>query len=297
MQGTWSSKCLEAQGKRVTDHADTVDSIVPGRWVESLLCIADVGSCTTLTSMIAFIKHKYAFCALASYDGLLALQPRWGHPHCAPESVAGTEMSVCVADFVVNAVKYMDCLVEVHDAAAAGLLQLGDGNWKMDPGMMTVGKNSKLGDGNEQLILKHSVSRPAHPALLDLPMNVWQLPYREGRLGAYILRRRELLRRCCRRSRMTRGPGVKEKLTKFHRLLEGDPEAWMGIREDVMPSLMRSTNKYTVGRRSVARVCPCALYSPLRVLIILSTSAGNIKDNDGRVFNFFITFTNSGNPR
>jgi hypothetical protein len=68
-----------------------------------------------------------------------------------------------------------------------------------------------------------------------------------------------------------RGPGVKEKFTKFHRLLEGDPKAQMGIREDVMPSLMRSTNKYIVGRRSIARVCPCAFYSPLRVLIILST--------------------------
>ncbi|KAJ6597589.1 hypothetical protein DFH09DRAFT_1071588 [Mycena vulgaris] len=80
-------------------------------------------------------------------------------------------------------------------------------------------------------------------------------------------------------------------------LLEGDPEARMGIREDVMPSLMRSTNKYTVGRRSVARMYPYAFYSPLRVLIILSTSAGNIKDNDGQMFNFFIAFTNSSNPR
>jgi hypothetical protein len=90
---------------------------------------------------------------------------------------------------------------------------------------------------------------------------------------------------------------MKEKFTEFHRLLEGDPEAQMGIREDVVPSLMRSTNKYSVGRRSVARVYPCAFYSPLRVLIILSTSAGNIKDNDGQMFNFFIAFTNSSDPR
>jgi hypothetical protein len=247
-------------------------------------------------------------------DGLGALRALLPEVLAGIKSVPGTETSVGIADLVVNAVKDMECLPNVHGATVAALLRLWDGNWKMDPGMMTVGKNSKLGDGNEQLIFEHFICTwllPSSPsrtyACLEpvlrtrrcptYSMNVRQLPYREGRLGAYILRRRGLLRCCCRCSRTTRGLGVKEKLTKFHRLLEGDPEAWMGIREDVMPSLMRSTNKYTVGRRSVARMCPCALYSPLRVLIILSTSAGNIKDNDGQMFNFFITFTNSGNPR
>ncbi|KAJ7851811.1 Cullin repeat-like-containing domain protein [Mycena olivaceomarginata] len=231
MRGTWSRKCLEAQGKRVIDRADTVDSIVAGkdfgRWVESLLSVADeeykyikdlsplstpnvVASSyntlinpilslfsTTLTSLIAFIKrslHKYAFCALASYEALLDLQPRWdillarrGSENAKanelkdglstlrgvclrsfPEFLAdikmaslakgvpGTETSVGVADFVINAVKYMDRLPEVHGAAAAALLQLGDGNWKMGEGV-TVGKNSKLGDGDEQLILEHFI--------------------------------------------------------------------------------------------------------------------------------------------
>ncbi|KAJ7795129.1 hypothetical protein B0H14DRAFT_3555436 [Mycena olivaceomarginata] len=104
---------------------------------------------------------------------------------CPPKaiSVPGTETSGSIADLVVNAVKDMDCLPNVHGATVAALLRLWDGDWKMDPGMMTVGKNSKLGDGNEQLILAlylHvalfsfsylclSRARPAHPALLDLP--------------------------------------------------------------------------------------------------------------------------------
>ncbi|KAJ7653129.1 Cullin repeat-like-containing domain protein [Mycena polygramma] len=231
MRGTWSRKCLEGQGKRVIDRADTVDSIVAGkdfgRWVESLLSVADeeykhirelsplsspnvVASSynallnpilslfsTTLTSLIAFIKrslHKYAFLALASYEALLALQPRWdtllarrGSENAKanelkdglgtlrgvclrsfPEFLAdikmaslakstpGLETSTGVADFVVSAVKYMDRLPEVHSAASAALLQLGDGNWKMGEGV-TVGKGTKLGGGDEQVILEHFI--------------------------------------------------------------------------------------------------------------------------------------------
>ncbi|KAJ7302657.1 hypothetical protein DFH08DRAFT_945555 [Mycena albidolilacea] len=91
MRGIWSRKCLETQGKRSIDRADTVDSIVAGkdfgRWLESLLsvadeedkCIKDLGPLstsnvvaspynallnpilflfsTTLTSLIALIKR------------------------------------------------------------------------------------------------------------------------------------------------------------------------------------------------------------------------------------------------
>jgi exocyst complex protein 7 len=78
------------------------------------------------------------------------------------KGVPGTETSVGVADFVINAVKYMDRLPEVHGAAAAALLQLGDGNWKMGEGV-TVGKNSKLGDGDEQLILEHFICASHSP--------------------------------------------------------------------------------------------------------------------------------------
>jgi exocyst complex protein 7 len=46
MRGTWSRKCLETQGKRVLDRAETVDTIVAGkefgRWVQSLLSVAEV---------------------------------------------------------------------------------------------------------------------------------------------------------------------------------------------------------------------------------------------------------------
>ncbi|KAJ7459394.1 Cullin repeat-like-containing domain protein [Mycena galericulata] len=235
MRGTWSRKCLEAQGKRVVDRADTVDTIVAGkdfaRWVESLMSVADeeykhikelsplsspnvvassyntllnpilVLFSTTLTSLIAFIKrslHKYAFLALSSYEALLALQPRWDTllarrgsenskanelkdglgalrgvclrsfpefladikmaslPGKGPGPGAGGDASTGVADFVVSAVKYMDRLPEVHSAAGAALLQLGDGNWKMGEGVQ-VGKGAKLGDGDEQVILEHFV--------------------------------------------------------------------------------------------------------------------------------------------
>ncbi|KAJ7703889.1 exocyst complex component, exo70 subunit [Mycena rosella] len=233
MRGTWSRKCLEAQGKRVVDRADTVDSIVAGkefaRWVESLMSVADeeyklikelsplsipnaVASSynallnpllalfsTTLTSLIAFIKralHKHAFLALAAYEALGGLSPRWdtllarrGSENAKANELKdglGTLRAVClrsfpefladikmaslaggagkgasdtatgVADFVVSAVKYMDRLPEVHGAASAALLQLGDGNWKMGEGVQ-VGKGSKLGDGDEQVILEHFV--------------------------------------------------------------------------------------------------------------------------------------------
>ncbi|KAG5221478.1 exocyst complex component exo [Salix suchowensis] len=114
MRGTWSSKCLETQAKRVLDRADTIDSILAGKefgdWVESLITIADqeyehlkdlsplVGSAvlastyttllnpisslfgTTLQSLISFIKrslHKHAFLALSSHEALISLKPRW----------------------------------------------------------------------------------------------------------------------------------------------------------------------------------------------------------------------------
>lgn len=52
MRGIWSRKCLETQGKRFIDRADTVDSIVAGkdfgRWLELLLSVADVSSLSLL---------------------------------------------------------------------------------------------------------------------------------------------------------------------------------------------------------------------------------------------------------
>ena len=46
MRGAWVQKCLEAQGRRLIDRADTIDGVVSGkdfgRWVEMLLGVADV---------------------------------------------------------------------------------------------------------------------------------------------------------------------------------------------------------------------------------------------------------------
>ncbi|KAJ7054683.1 Cullin repeat-like-containing domain protein [Mycena amicta] len=244
MRGNWARKCLETQGKRVIDRADTVDAVTAGkdfgRWVESLLAVADeeyksikelsplsspnvVASAynsllnpilalfsNTLTSLVGFIKrslHKYSFLALASYETLLELQPRWdtllarrGSENAKanelkdglntlrsvclrsfPEFLADIKMasmakgagplagdsSTSVADFVVSTVKYLDRLPEVHSAAAAALLQLGDGNWKMGEGVQ-VAKGPKLGDGDEQLILEHFVFDVVSTAITSL---------------------------------------------------------------------------------------------------------------------------------
>jgi exocyst complex protein 7 len=46
MRGKWSKRCLEAQGERVVERANTVDAVVGGRdfgkWVGNLLKVADV---------------------------------------------------------------------------------------------------------------------------------------------------------------------------------------------------------------------------------------------------------------
>ncbi|KAF7297371.1 hypothetical protein MIND_00970600 [Mycena indigotica] len=242
MRGVWAKKCLEAQGKRVVDRADTIDATTAGkefgRWVESLLSVADeeyrylkelspltspnvIASTynsllnpilalfsNTLTSLVGFIKqslHKHSFLALASYEALLAIQPRWdtlltrrGSENAKanelkdglttlrsvclrsfPEFLAdikmatltkvapGGDLSTIVADFVVSMVKYLDRLPEVHGAAGAALLQLGDGNWKMGEGVQ-VQKGPKLGDGDEQVILEHFIYDVVSTALASL---------------------------------------------------------------------------------------------------------------------------------
>ena len=46
MRGSWAQKCLEGQGKRTIDRADTIDVIAAGKefgkWVEVLLDVAEV---------------------------------------------------------------------------------------------------------------------------------------------------------------------------------------------------------------------------------------------------------------
>lgn len=114
MRGVWTRKCLEAQGKRVVDRADTIDGVVAGqefgRWVELVLSVAEdeyqlltqltplspptllaptyatllaplltlfSSSLGALAMLIKKALHKYNFLALAAYDALLSLQPQW----------------------------------------------------------------------------------------------------------------------------------------------------------------------------------------------------------------------------
>ncbi|KAG6915578.1 hypothetical protein DXG01_010879 [Tephrocybe rancida] len=114
MRGVWAQKCLESQGKRAIDRADTIDAIAAGKefgkWVEMLFVVASdeyqllsqltpiaspsmLGSSygtllapilklfsTTLTSLVNLIKKslpKYTFLALSAYESLLSMQSQW----------------------------------------------------------------------------------------------------------------------------------------------------------------------------------------------------------------------------
>ncbi len=95
----------------------------------------------------------------------------------------GGELGTTLADFVVSVrvfvfilhtllivrqtVKYLDRIPEVQSAAGAALLTLGDGNWKMGEGVQ-VGKASKLGEGDEHVILEHYVCECGHSLMLYL---------------------------------------------------------------------------------------------------------------------------------
>ncbi|KZT18946.1 exocyst complex component exo70 subunit [Neolentinus lepideus HHB14362 ss-1] len=146
---------------------------------------------SSLTSLIKRSLHKYTFLALSTYSSLLASQSRWddllirragrkdkdndfregAHSLRAvclrsfPEFIVdiksaglgpgkGGELSTGLADFTISTVQYMERIPNVKDAVGSALLTLGDGNWKMGDGMQ-VGKGSKLGDGDQQIILEH----------------------------------------------------------------------------------------------------------------------------------------------
>ncbi|KAJ8517884.1 hypothetical protein ONZ45_g4972 [Pleurotus djamor] len=150
----------------------------------------------SLLTFIKRSLHKHSFLALSAYEALFSLQPRWevltkrstesrkesADPFSEglqsiravslrsfPEFLAdvklaslgnrgGGEIGTGVADFVESTVKYMDRLPEVQSAAGSALLKLGDGNWKMGEGLLPAStKPSKLGEGDERLILEHFV--------------------------------------------------------------------------------------------------------------------------------------------
>jgi exocyst complex protein 7 len=114
MRGNWVKRCLEGQGKRVLDRADTIDVVMSGKefgdWVRSLLDFAEaehenllelaplsspatIGqtyqtlltplltlfatNLSNLTSLIKRSLQKYNFLALSAYDSLSSLQPRF----------------------------------------------------------------------------------------------------------------------------------------------------------------------------------------------------------------------------
>ncbi|KAJ7810302.1 hypothetical protein B0H14DRAFT_3480770 [Mycena olivaceomarginata] len=170
MRGIWSRKCLEAQGKRFIDRAETVDSIVAGkdfgRWLELLLSVADeeygcikdlsplnipnvVASpynallnptlflfSTTLTSLIALIKRSPQTSMRTS--GRRALLPEFladFEMALLVKNVPGTETSVGVVE-----------RCQVHGPPAGGARRGGGGL-----------VNSKLDDGDEQLILEYYI--------------------------------------------------------------------------------------------------------------------------------------------
>ncbi|KAL0062598.1 exocyst complex component exo70 [Marasmius tenuissimus] len=114
MRGNWIKKCLETQGKRLLDRADTIDPGQTGRdfgsWVRSVLSVAQdeyrlltelsplssssviASSYNTLlkpvllllnntaTSLVALAKRslqKNGFIALVAYEALVSLQDSW----------------------------------------------------------------------------------------------------------------------------------------------------------------------------------------------------------------------------
>ncbi|KAG6889605.1 hypothetical protein C0995_016131 [Termitomyces sp. Mi166 len=114
MRGVWAQKCLESQGKRCIDRADTIEPVPAGKefgkWVEVVLIVCSdeyqllsqltpltstsmLGSSfntllmpilklftTTLTSLVNLIKKslpKYSFLALAAYESMLSMQSQW----------------------------------------------------------------------------------------------------------------------------------------------------------------------------------------------------------------------------
>jgi exocyst complex protein 7 len=73
MRGSWSKKCLEAQGSRVIDRADSLDPVVSGRevgkWTESLLSVADV------RPLFCYIRQTHDINLQEEYNLLADLAP------------------------------------------------------------------------------------------------------------------------------------------------------------------------------------------------------------------------------
>ncbi|KAG6819844.1 hypothetical protein H0H93_008047 [Arthromyces matolae] len=114
MRGVWAQKCLEGQGRRCLDRADTIEAIPAGRefgkWVELVLVVCNdeyqllsqltpIASTSllassfatlltpilklfssTVTSLVNLVKRslpKYTYLALAAYETMLSMQSQW----------------------------------------------------------------------------------------------------------------------------------------------------------------------------------------------------------------------------
>ncbi|KAJ7302655.1 hypothetical protein DFH08DRAFT_1089677 [Mycena albidolilacea] len=191
MRGIWSRKCLETQGKRFIDRADTSLLSVAD---EEYKCIKDLSPLstpnvvvspsnallnpilflfsTTLTSLIALIKRSLKYstpplrsprtrrCLHCSRAGTPFTTPdsrnfnanerKTGRARCgrsSPEFLADIEMALLVKNVsgTESSVGVVECC-QVHGPPAGE-----------DGRRVTVGKNSKLNDGDEQLILEYFI--------------------------------------------------------------------------------------------------------------------------------------------
>lgn len=147
---------------------------------------------STLSSLNSLIKrslNKQTFLALSTHSSLSESQGRWDDVMCRragrrenelkdglhslravclrsfPEFLAGLkvaalgkggESGTSVADFTSSAVEFLERVPDVRTAVGSTLLTLGDGNWKMGDGV-SVNKGSRLGDGDENVIVEHFI--------------------------------------------------------------------------------------------------------------------------------------------
>ncbi|TFK18960.1 exocyst complex component, exo70 subunit [Coprinopsis marcescibilis] len=161
---------------------------------------------TILSSLITLTKknlQKFSFLALSAYEVLLSLQYHWEEIlSCASEQLRDknefkdglpalrslclrsfpeflvdlklgatsrgqADTSTKIMDFVVETVTYISKIPEVQGAVSAALTALGDGNWKMGEGIQ-VGVNNRIGDGDEDAILKHFIYDVVATAITSL---------------------------------------------------------------------------------------------------------------------------------
>jgi exocyst complex component 7 len=63
MRGTWCRKCIEGSGRRILDRIESIDDITAarevGKWVESLITVAEVQSSCLHLNLLTFFQIEY----------------------------------------------------------------------------------------------------------------------------------------------------------------------------------------------------------------------------------------------